>query len=85
MDIRGNRKTQIGTVVSTKMDKTIVVAVDSRVQHDKYSKQIIRTNRFKAHDENNECTEGDVVKIMETRPLSKDKRWRLVEILERVK
>ncbi len=85
MEERGNRKTQIGYVVSNKMDKTIVVAIESKVKHEKYSKQIKRTSRFKAHDENNECNEGDLVKIMETRPLSKDKRWRLVEVLERVK
>ncbi|MDI9501912.1 MAG: 30S ribosomal protein S17 [Tissierellia bacterium] len=85
MEERGIRKTQIGYVVSNKMDKTIVVAVESKVKHARYSKQIKRTSRFKAHDENNVCNEGDLVKIMETRPLSKDKRWRLVEVLEEVK
>lgn len=85
MEERGIRKTQIGYVVSNKMDKTIVVAVETQVKHPKYSKQIKRTSRFKAHDENNVCNEGDLVKIMETRPLSKDKRWRLVEVLEEVK
>ena len=85
MEERGIRKTQIGYVVSNKMDKTIVVAVESKVKQARYSKQIKRTSRFKAHDENNVCNEGDLVKIMETRPLSKDKRWRLVEVLEEVK
>lgn len=85
MEERGIRKTQVGYVVSNKMDKTIVVAVESKVKHPKYSKQIKRTSHFKAHDENNTCNEGDLVKIMETRPLSKDKRWRLVEVLEEVK
>lgn len=80
---RGRRKVRIGTVVSDKMDKTIVVAVQSRVKHDLYGKTINRTKKFKAHDENNECRIGDKVKIMETRPLSKEKRWRLVEIIER--
>lgn len=82
---RGNRKTQIGLVVSNKMDKTIVVAIENKVSHPKYGKQVKVTSRFKAHDEQNECNEGDLVKIMETRPLSKDKRWRLVEVLERAK
>lgn len=80
---RGNRKARIGTVVSDKMDKTIVVAVETRVKHKLYGKTIKRTTRFKAHDENNECRVGDKVRIMETRPLSKDKCWRVVEILEK--
>ncbi len=82
---RGNRKTRVGYVVSDKMDKTIVVAVETFVTHPLYKKQIKRTTKFKAHDENNECKIGDVVKIMETRPLSKDKRWRLVNIIEKAK
>ncbi|TJX62295.1 30S ribosomal protein S17 [Soehngenia saccharolytica] len=82
---RGNRKVRIGTVVSDKMDKTVVVAIESIVTHPVYKKQIRRTTKFKAHDENNECKVGDKVQIMETRPLSKDKRWRVVEIIERAK
>lgn len=82
---RGNRKTRIGKVVSNKMDKTIVVAIETLVRHPLYKKSIKRTTKFKAHDENNECKVGDKVMIMETRPLSKEKRWRLVEILERAK
>ncbi|CCQ93492.1 ribosomal protein S17 (BS16) [[Clostridium] ultunense Esp] len=82
---RGNRKTRVGYVVSDKMDKTIVVAVETFVTHPLYKKQIKRTTKFKAHDENNECKIGDVVKIMETRPLSKHKRWRLVNIIEKAK
>ncbi|MFA5577597.1 MAG: 30S ribosomal protein S17 [Tissierellaceae bacterium] len=82
---RGNRKVRIGNVVSDKMDKTIVVAVETFVTHPLYKKQIRKTSKFKAHDENNECGIGDVVKIMETRPLSKDKRWRLVNIVEKAK
>jgi len=82
---RGNRKTRIGKVVSDKMDKTIVVAIETLVRHPLYKKSIKRTTKFKAHDENNECKVGDKVLIMETRPLSKEKRWRLVEILERAK
>ena len=74
-----------GKVVSNKMDKTIVVAVERKVQHELYKKGMKQTIKFKAHDENNECNIGDIVKIMQTRPLSKQKRWRLVEILERVK
>ena len=83
--IRGNRKTRIGKVVSDKMDKTIVVAVETLVRHPLYGKSIKRTKKFKAHDENNECSVGDRVKIMETRPLSREKRWRLVEILEKAR
>ena len=82
---RNLRKTRVGKVVSDKMDKTIVVAIEDNVKHPKYGKVIKRTIRLKAHDENNECGEGDTVKIMETRPLSKDKRWRLVEIVEKAK
>ena len=83
--LRNMRKTVIGKVVSDKMDKTIVVAVEDSVKHKLYNKIVKRTVRFKAHDENNECGKGDRVKIMETRPLSKDKRWRLVEIIEKAK
>ena len=82
---RGYRKTRIGEVVSDKMDKTIVVAITTKVRHPLYGKMVNRTRKFKAHDENNECGIGDTVKIMETRPLSKDKRWRLVEIVEKAK
>ena len=82
---RNNRKTRTGKVVSDKMDKTIVVAIETLVRHPLYGKSIKRTTRFKAHDENNECNIGDKVRIMETRPLSKDKRWRLVNVIEKVK
>lgn len=82
---RGYRKTRIGEVVSDKMDKTIVVAIKTKVRHPLYGKMVNRTRKFKAHDEKNECGIGDTVKIMETRPLSKDKRWRLVEIVEKAK
>ncbi len=82
---RNLRKTRIGKVVSDKMDKTIVVAVESNVKHPLYGKIIKRTYKLKAHDENNECAIGDRVKVMETRPLSKEKRWRLVSILEKAK
>ena len=82
---RGNRKTRIGSVVSDKMDKTAVVAVETFKTHKLYKKKLKRTNKFKAHDENNECGIGDVVKIMETRPLSKNKRWRVVSIIEKAK
>jgi small subunit ribosomal protein S17 len=82
---RGNRKTRIGKVVSDKMDKTIVVAIETLVRHPLYKKTVKRTTKFKAHDENNECRVGDKVMIMETRPLSREKRWRLVEIIERAK
>jgi len=82
---RGNRKTRIGRVVSDKMDKTIVVAVETKVRHPLYGKTVNRTTKFKAHDEKNEAKVNDRVLIMETRPLSKDKRWRLVEIMERAK
>ncbi|WP_172611382.1 30S ribosomal protein S17 [Eubacterium limosum] len=80
---RNDRKTRVGRVVSNKMDKTIVVAVETFVKHPLYKKRVKNTVKFKAHDENNECGIGDTVKIMETRPLSKDKRWRLVEIVEK--
>lgn len=82
-DTRGRRKVQTGVVVSNKMDKTIVVAVESRTKHKLYGKIIKRTTKLKAHDENNQCQIGDRVRVMETRPLSKDKHWRLVEIIER--
>ena len=82
---RGRRKVRIGRVVSNKMDKTIVVAVEDFVRHELYNKPVKRTKKFKAHDENNECRIGDRVKIMETRPLSKYKRFRLVEVVEKVK
>lgn len=82
---RATRKTRIGVVVSDKMDKTVVVAVERRVKHPFYKKYIKLTSKFKAHDEENTCQIGDKVKIMETRPLSKTKRWRIVEILEKVK
>ena len=80
-----SRKTRVGKVVSDKMDKTVVVIVEDRVAHKTYKKIIGRTYRLKAHDENNECGIGDRVRIMETRPISKDKRWRLVEIVEKAK
>ena len=82
---RGLRKKRIGRVVSNKMDKTIVVAVETKVRHPLYGKTVNRTTKFKAHDENNEAQINDRVLIMETKPLSKDKRWRLVEIVEKAK
>ena len=82
---RNLRKTRTGKVVSDKMDKTIVVAIENHVKHPLYGKIVTRTYKLKAHDEKNECTIGDTVKVMETRPLSKDKRWRLVEIVEKAK
>ena len=82
---RAFRKTRIGQVVSDKMDKTIVVAIEDSVQHPLYKKTMKRTYKLKAHDENNECGIGDTVKVMECRPLSKDKRWRLVEVIEKAK
>ena len=82
---RNLRKTRTGIVVSDKMDKTAVVAIKTRVKHPLYGKIMNRTTKFKVHDENNECGIGDTIKIMETRPLSKDKRWRLVEIIEKAK
>lgn len=82
---RGRRKVRQGKVVSNKMQKTVVVVVESRVRHPLYGKFMRRTTRFKAHDEQNECGEGDTVEIMETRPLSKDKNWRVVRIIEKAK
>ena len=80
-----SRKVRVGKVVSAKMDKTVVVAIADRVAHPLYKKIVGRTYKLKAHDENNECGIGDTVKVMETRPLSKDKRWRVVEIVEKAK
>ena len=85
MEERNLRKTRVGKVVSNKMDKTIVVAVENNVKHPVIGKIVKRTYKLKAHDENNTCNIGDTVKVMETRPLSKDKRWRLVEVIERAK
>ena len=85
MEERNLRKTRTGKVVSNKMDKTITVAIEDHVKHPLYGKIVKKTVKFKAHDEKNECGIGDKVKIMETRPLSKDKRWRLVEIVEKAK
>ena len=85
MEERNLRKTRTGTVVSNKMDKTLVVAVENNVKHPVIGKIVKRTYKLKAHDENNTCNIGDTVKVMETRPLSKDKRWRLVEVIERAK
>ena len=82
---RNLRKTRIGKVVSNKMDKTIVVAVENHVKHPLYGKIVKKTYKLKAHDENNECGIGDTVKVMETRPLSKDKRWRVSQIIEKAK
>ena len=84
-EVRGMRKTRVGIVVSDKMDKTITIAVKYRVRHPLYGKIMNRTTKIKAHDEKNECGIGDTVKVMETRPLSHDKRWRLVEIIEKAK
>ena len=85
MEERNLRKVRTGKVVSDKMDKTIVVEVEDHVKHPLYKKIVKRTYKLKAHDENNECNVGDTVRVMETRPLSKDKRWRLVEIVEKAK
>ena len=82
---RNLRKVRVGKVTSNKMDKTIVVAIEEHVKHPLYKKVVKRTYKLKAHDEKNECSIGDTVRVMETRPLSKDKRWRLVEVIERVK
>lgn len=82
---RNLRKTRVGVVTSDKMDKTIVVSVETRVEHPLYKKRVRRTSTFKAHDEQNQCKIGDKVRIMETRPISKDKRWRVVEIIETAK
>ncbi|MFM7022345.1 MAG: 30S ribosomal protein S17 [Flavobacteriales bacterium] len=85
METRNLRKERIGIVTSTKMDKSIVVTIESKLKHPKYGKFVKQSKKFVAHDEKNECAEGDTVKIMETRPLSKSKRWRLVEIVEKAK
>ena len=85
MEERNLRKTRVGVVVSDKMDKTIVVAIYNNVRHPLYNKIVKNTYKLKAHDENNDAKIGDTVKVMETRPLSKDKRWRLVEVMERAK
>ena len=85
MEERNSRKVKIGKVISNKMDKTIVVAVEDNVKHPLYNKIVKRTYKLKAHDENNQCGVGDRVRVMETRPLSKDKRWRVVEIIEKAK
>jgi len=85
MENRAFRKTRVGRVVSDKMDKTIVVAIEDRVKHPLYNKIMKNTYKLKAHDENNECGIGDKVEVMETRPLSKDKRWRLVSIIEKAR
>ncbi|MBN1782527.1 30S ribosomal protein S17 [bacterium] len=85
MTERAARKVVIGQVISNKMDKTITVAVERRIRHPLYGKFVKRTTTFKAHDAENTCSEGDIVRIMETRPLSKHKRWRLVEVVEKVK
>lgn len=82
---RNKRKTKVGFVTSDKMDKTITVSVEESIRHSLYGKSVKRTKKFKAHDEENECQIGDKVRIMETRPLSKDKRWRLVNVIEKVK
>lgn len=82
---RNLRKTRVGKVVSDKMDKTIVVAIEDHIKHPLYGKIVKKTVKLKAHDEKNECGIGDTVKVMETRPLSKDKRWRLVEVIEKAK
>lgn len=85
METRNLRKTRVGKVVSNKMDKTIVVAIEDNVRHPLYKKIVKRTIKFKAHDEENTCNIGDKVEIMETRPISKDKRWRLINVIERAK
>ena len=85
MEERGLRKTRIGIVISDKMDKTCVIQIKTRVRHPLYGKIMTRTSKLKVHDENNECGIGDTIRVMETRPLSKDKRWRLVEIIEKAK
>ena len=82
---RNLRKTRVGRVVSDKMDKTVVISIEDNVKHPLYNKIVKKTVKFKAHDENNECNIGDRVMIMETRPLSKDKRWRVVEIISKAK
>lgn len=82
---RGRRKTRIGKVVSDKMQKTVVVVIERLVKHPQYKRYVRQRSRFKVHDEKNECKEGDIIRFMETRPLSKDKRWRFVEFVERAK
>lgn len=84
-EVRGNRKTRVGVVVSDKMDKTIVVAIKTKKKHPLYGKTVNYTSKLHAHDEENECSVGDTVKIMETRPLSRQKRWRLVTVVEKAK
>ncbi len=84
-EVRRMRRTRVGTVISDKMDKTVVVSVERVVRHPLYGKTVRRTVKFKAHDENNECRVGDRVRIMETRPLSKDKRWRVMQIVEKAR
>lgn len=85
MQVRGNRKTRVGRVTSSAMDKTVVIAVERMETHPFYGRRLRRTKKFKAHDENNECGVGDLVRIAETRPLSKDKNWMVVDIIERAK
>ena len=85
MSERGLRKTRVGVVVSNKMDKTCVIQIKTRVRHPLYGMIVNRTSKLKVHDENNECGIGDTIRVMETRPISKDKRWRLVEIIEKAK
>ena len=85
IETRGTRKEKVGRVVSDKMDKTVTVSVETVVQHGLYKKTVKRSKKYKAHDENNECKTGDLVRIMETRPLSKDKRWRVIEVLEKAR
>lgn len=85
MAVSPNKKQIVGIVSSNKMEKSITVSVERRLQHPKYGKFVKKTKKFMAHDEKNECTEGDLVRIMESRPLSKNKRWRLIEIIEKVK
>jgi small subunit ribosomal protein S17 len=82
---RGRRKVRVGKVVSDKMDKTVVVVIERLVKHPEYKRYVRRRSRFKVHDEKNECKEGDTIRFMETRPLSKEKRWRFVEFVERAK
>lgn len=84
-EVRGRRKVRVGVVVSDKMDKTVLIRIDRRVRHPLYKKTVARSNRLAAHDENNEAHVGDLVRVMETRPLSKSKRWRVVEVVERAK
>ena len=83
--VQGKRKTKVGRVVSDKMDKTVVVVIERLVKHPEYKRYVRRRSRFKVHDEKNECKEGDTIRFMETRPLSKEKRWRFVEFVERAK